>query len=510
MKVIRIHDKWKKSLIIVISIIIFIWSLLCFNIESTGAHTNKTIWEIDRFIQSKMEKNNIPGAAVAITHNNKVIFTKGYGKTGDNTSVTAKTPFAIASLSKSFTALAVMQLVEAGKVKLDTPVEDYIPSFKLTDTKGAKITVRQLLNHTSGLTDKVYPDMTLNPQPNSLEAVIKRLENVSLAVEPGKEYHYNNPNYQILARLVEAVSNEEFSTYLENHIFQPLEMEQTFNVSTTMELNQNPEFPSGHYFLFGIPVAVDEPNWFISGPAGIVSNVNDMAKWLISQLNGGKYRNEQILSSESIKSMQTASSPTISYGMGWNIGKTEDGKKQVQHSGILWTYKAEEVLLPEQGYGIVMLFNSGLNAFVDYSSFTSGISKLLSNQTPNEPFYNSQMIEMFMVVLIIITIIIGIRKLKYIKKWEGKYKKRPKWRSIIYLIFSLLPLYILVFLPQLLTFIGGGRVLNIKGIFLMMPSIIIWLGITSILSLAIVIRCVIRIPKLKNSSQISNLKDKLF
>lgn len=172
--------------------------------------------------------------------------------------------------------------------------------------QGEKITVRQLLNQTSGFTDKVNPDMTLNPQPNSLEAAIDRLKNVALASELGLEYHYHNPNYQILARLVEVVSKERFSDYLTNHIFKPLDMKQTFNVSNTNELNQSDKLTYGHFFLFGKPVAVNEPEWFIDGPAGIVSTADDMAKWLISQQNGGMYKNKQILSSNGIQTMQTA------------------------------------------------------------------------------------------------------------------------------------------------------------------------------------------------------------
>ncbi|MFC0418075.1 serine hydrolase [Cytobacillus solani] len=255
------------------------------------------------------------------------------------------------------------------------------------------------------------------------------------------------------------------------------------------------------FFIFSkvLPstLRLNEPEWFIDGPAGIVSTADDMAKWLISQQNGGMYKNKQILSSNGIQIMQTSASSEISYGMGWNIGETEDGKKQVQHSGILWTYKAEEVLLPEDGYGVVMLFNSGLNTFVDYSSFISGITKILANHPPEESFFGSKLLEIGMIVLIVLTIILEIRNLLRITDWEKKYKKRPKWLSFFYLIIRLIPLFLLIFIPQIMTFIGGGRVLNQKGIFMTMPSIIIWLGIASIMSLIIVISRMIRIFQFK-------------
>jgi CubicO group peptidase (beta-lactamase class C family) len=460
---------------------------LFIEVKSSEANSNNKMEEIDHFIQSKMEKNHIPGVSVVITHNKDIIFTKGYGRTADNSPVTADTLFPIASISKAFTALAVMQLAEEGRINLDHPVVQYIPSLKLNDPRASKITPRNLLNHTSGLTDKVYPDMTLDPQPRSLEEVVRRLRNVSLSSEPGTEYHYNNTNYQLLALIVEKVSREEFSKYLEHHIFAPLDMKQTFNVSNTKELNKSNKLAGGHYFLFGQPMAKDEPDWFIEGPAGIVSSANDMANWLILQSTEGKYQNNKLLSSKGIQEMQTPASSKFSYGMGWNIFKDDHGIKQIQHSGILWTYKSESLLLPEKGYGIVILFNSGLNSFVDYYALTDGIAKILTNQDVSEPFYNNQLFDMLIGIIIIVTFLLGVRQLLRLNSWVEKYKNLPKWRSVLNFLLRLIPLCLLIFLPKIMTFIGGGRVLSWEGIFLMMPSIFIWLLIASLLNLTIII-----------------------
>ena len=495
MKVIQLQ---KQIGLILSTIAIVIGTLLFFEGNKTEAQSNNKIDDIDQYIQTKLEKNDIPGAAVAITHNDKVLFTKGYGRTVNNTPITADTPFAIASLSKAFTAFSVIQLVEEGKINLDMPFKQYVPSFKLKDPRGSKITARHLLNHTSGLTDKVYPDMTLDPQPQSFQEVIQRLKNVSLASEPGKEYDYNNTNYTLFALLVEVVSKEKFSEYLEHHIFTPLELEQTLNFTNTKELNNSNKIAGGHYFLFGQPIAKNEPQWFVDGPAGIVSNAKDMAKWLILQSNGGKYKNNQLLSSKGIQAMQTPASPKISYGMGWNTSKDDNGENQIQHSGILWTYKSEALLLPDEGYGIVMLFNSGLNSFVDYYSFTDGIVKILTNQSPNEPFYNNQLFEILVGAIIIVTIILGLRQLLRLNRWTEKYKSRPKWRSALYLMLRLIPLCLLIFFPQLMTFIGGGRVLSWEGMILMMPSIFIWLVIAALINLLIVIFRTMRIFRLQS------------
>lgn len=486
--------------LILLFISLFYFSI--FHIESISAQSSNSLTKIDQYIKSEMNKNNIPGMAVAITHKDKVILAKGYGKTSDQKQITATTRLPLASLSKSFTALAVMQLVEAGKINLDVPVAQYIPSFKLSDPRGAQITVRHLLNQTSGLNDTVYPDMTLKSQPQSSKEVIKNLGTVKLANDPGKKHQYHNPNYQILARLVEVVSKMDFSDYLRQYIFNPLDMKQSINVSTTAQLKEQANKVSqGHYLLFGNTVIHDEPEWFIDGAAGIISTADDMAKWLILQQQQGTYNNKQILSKQGIKKMQTPTSSTIDYGFGWIIGKTDDGKEKVSHGGILWTYKAEEWLLPEQEYGVVILFNSGLNAFIDYSSFTRGLVDLLDNKTPVSTFLTNRNLEIFMVAIIVLTILLGFRNLLRLKKWEEKYKNRNKYLSVLYLILRLIPLYLLLFLPKMMTLIVGGRVITLEGIYLTMPSIIIWLVIFSIFSLMIVITRVYHLYPIKTIEQ---------
>lgn len=115
--------------------LIFCLTTLLSSVESAFVQAYFPKDQIDRFIRLKMEENHIPGLAVAITRDDNVIFSKGYGKTADQSPISADTPFAIASLSKSFTALAVMQLAESGRVDLDQPIAHYIPAFQLNDSR---------------------------------------------------------------------------------------------------------------------------------------------------------------------------------------------------------------------------------------------------------------------------------------------------------------------------------------------------------------------------------------
>ena len=129
---------------------------------------------IDRFVQQSLRATGVPGAALAVVKDGTVLHVAGYGHDSSGQPVTAGSRMRIASLSKSFTALAIMQLVEQGRLSLDAPLQSVIPRFHIADERGGTITVRHLLNQVSGLADTTFPEMSL-PQPDSLEAATTRL-----------------------------------------------------------------------------------------------------------------------------------------------------------------------------------------------------------------------------------------------------------------------------------------------------------------------------------------------
>jgi len=181
---------------------------------------------MDRAVAAYRVSSSVPGIAVAVTKGADLIHTAGFGRDAEGRAITSQTKLPIASLSKSFTSLAVMQLVEAGKVSLDAPVRIYVTDFKLADPRGRAITVRQLLGHSSGLSDKVFHEKS-GPLPASLSEGVTMLGNARLGAEPGEKVQYHNPNYWLAARLVEVVSGESFPDYLERHVFAPLGMRNT-------------------------------------------------------------------------------------------------------------------------------------------------------------------------------------------------------------------------------------------------------------------------------------------
>lgn len=464
--------------------------VLAFACIQTHAQIPEQLKPLDQFIQQNIDKNHIPGLSIAIVNKNEVIFYKGYGKDGNNKNIISSTPFAIASLSKAFTAMAVMQLVDAGKINLDVPVKQYIPSFKMADARADKITVRQFLNQTSGLSDVVYPELSFKQQPASTQNTIENLKDVELDSNPGEKFHYHNPNYHVMAHLVEVVSQEKFADYLQKHIFTPLQMTHTSNHHSTLEFQR--KVPQGNIFVFGQPVKLKEPNWFIEGSAGIVSTTSDLAKWLRLYLNKGEFQGQRLLSEKGIETMFSHPANS-SYGLGWFV----DAQKNVSHSGVLWTYQAEQMIMTKEGYGIVILFNSGINAFQDYHAFMQGVSNILTNKAPESPFMTDSMYELLIATFIIVTLILTVFSFRNMKMWVIKHRAKPSWVVIGKNIVRLLPLVLLLLTPTLLTLLSH-RVLSWERIFLMAPSVIIWLGIVAFCNLMIVVSRSIRLRSRDN------------
>ncbi|HWO53674.1 MAG TPA: serine hydrolase domain-containing protein [Paenibacillus cookii] len=439
--------------------------------------------EIDEYVQKNMKLNHIPGPSLAIAKGDGTFYAKGYGTASDGKGITATTPMPIASLSKSMTALAVLQLADLGRIDLDAPYVSYVPDIKPADERVTRITIRHLLNQTSGLNDKTNPDMTRPTPFRKLEEVASSLNRVKLAADPGKTYSYHNPNYQLLALLVERVSGQRFSDYLHDHVFGPLGMKDTFNVSATEQINANPAIPAGHYVLLGKPVAKEEPSWFIGGPAGVVSTAEDMAQWMRAQYDA------KLLSPGLLKQYHAAGEQGP-YGMGWLASDEPDVGRTISHSGILWTYKSEETIDLDQRLGIAMMFDAGLNAFIDYSAFVRGIADIMAGGKAEVSAVNSRNAETVLMALMAATVLWGGFSLyRQIKHRNRAAMSRRK--LIFAAIRALLPMLILGLLSPIVTFIGGGRVLPWQGIWMTLPSVMLWLGLLSLAGIAsFVCRCV--------------------
>jgi CubicO group peptidase (beta-lactamase class C family) len=230
---------------------------------------------VDAFLQERMEQLDIPGAALAIVRDGEIVHLKGYGiANAGGDPVTPQTPFLLASLSKSMTALTVMQLVEAGQMELDAPVQRYLPWFMPEEP----ITVRQLLHQTSGLDEAEGYQRNLDPNgPDGLEMSIRKLAESDLNHPPGSAFEYSNSNFDVLGLLIETVSGQPYGEYMRDHVFEPLAMDHTF---TDLAEAREAGMSSALYPFFGRPLPFD---WLMpysratQPSAGVIGSAGDMA-----------------------------------------------------------------------------------------------------------------------------------------------------------------------------------------------------------------------------------------
>jgi len=339
---------------------------------------------IDAYIEEQMDNLNIPGLALGIVEDGKIVHLQGFGVTGSSgEKVTPQTPFYLASVTKSFTALAVMQLVEAGKIDLDTPVQAYLPWFALADKDAsARITVRHLLNQTSGISTTDGETDWFSQQ--SLEETVRGLDRLALSQPVGTTFQYSNLNYNIAGLVVEKVSRQSYADYVTTHIFEPLEMRHSHTSYTSARADG---LAKGHYYIFGhaFEFGLSIPPAHL--PSGfLISSAEDLSRYMIAQLNEGQYGDLSIISPQGNTEMH---SPGVlmdngndSYALGWAVSNW-DGIPIVQHSGSDGRYLSMISMLPESGTGVVLLSNA--NGFVEMpqiAMMSKAIVNLLHGGTP--------------------------------------------------------------------------------------------------------------------------------
>lgn len=310
---------------------------------------------IERYITQQMQHNRIPGVAVAIVANDSVIYARGFGTDGFGASVSERTGFVLGSMSKSITTLAVMQLVERNLVQLDAPAQRYLPWFHVADTlASARITVRQLLLHTSGIPTNA-PRAT--GASRTLTDQVRALADVELEHAPGTEHEYASPNYEVLGAIVEAVTQQSFAAYVQAAIFLPLGMQDSHVDQAVALAHPYPgRLSSGHVYALGFPVARTLRHETDRLPAAaLISSAGDMGRFLVAQLQTDS---SGVLSVAGLAAMHRGGAPSdgFSYAFGWRDG-TIAGVRAVHHGGIVPHFRGKMVMFPERRLGVVVLTN---------------------------------------------------------------------------------------------------------------------------------------------------------
>lgn len=348
---------------------------------------------VDAFVRDAMRERGVPGAAIVVVHGDRIVHTKGFGEAdAQGRAVTPQTPFRIGSSTKSFTAMAIMQLVEQGKIDLQAPVRRYLPWFRLTDAEAsARITVADLIYQTSGIPGEANATALADPTL-TLEQNVRNLRGVSPNRPVGGSFEYSNANYAVLGLVVEAVSGRPYADYVRQHILNPLDMRRSFATPRSMG---HGELAAGYQWFFGLPRPT--PDRFIAAqlPAGFLSaSAEDMGHYLIAQTNGGRYGDASVLSQRGVDTLHSPGPNTEvplnpvaggsggAYAMGWIDGKVY-GVPAVWHNGDD-SRNGSLMVLSENGWGMALLMNSSnpLSELEPTDHVASGVTRLLDGQEP--------------------------------------------------------------------------------------------------------------------------------
>jgi CubicO group peptidase (beta-lactamase class C family) len=307
---------------------------------------------VDDYLAAQIAQWDIPALAVAVVEGDRPVHARGFGLASpDGPPVTPNTPFLLASVSKSFTALAIMQLVAAGLIAVDAPVQRYLPWFRVADEEAsARITVGDLLYHTSGFSTRTGNEalVTGGPSQTTLENYVRALGGAALDRPPGTTVEYSNTNYRVLGLLVQTLSGESYPAYVRGHILAPLGMEDS--CVGARGVGQPPmALPvdtSG-----GAPRAAPRLNMpaYRVPSGGLVVSAADMTHYLVAQLGDGRYGGQQVLSAAGVQEMHAIGAPTrpdSGAAMGWFV-RPVDGETTIWHSGELRGYRTIQMLLPD-------------------------------------------------------------------------------------------------------------------------------------------------------------------
>jgi CubicO group peptidase (beta-lactamase class C family) len=337
--------------------------------------------QIDAMIEETMARINLPGFALAVVKDGELAYAKGFGVTSldGGAPVTSQTVFQWAETTMALTAMAVMQLVEEGKIDLDAPVTDYVPYFKLADERYKEITVGQVLAHTSGIPDSGdamadWENFMPQYDGGALERWIREeLVKKGLLFAPGAGFEYSDVAYALLGAVIGAASGQPYEEYMQERIFAPLGMDKSTFLLEDVDkaLLASPHVPNA-----AGEVAVSKAQPYhrpFAATNNLFANVEDMAKLAQANLSGGVLAGQRILPESAYAQMWKPTSPTpfadfpfgrvhpsrmmIDWGAGWFLGDIA-GHPAPNTFGGEHGYSAQTVLVPDANLAVVAIGNS--------------------------------------------------------------------------------------------------------------------------------------------------------
>ncbi|WP_442265582.1 serine hydrolase [Tenacibaculum sp. ZS6-P6] len=385
--------------------------------------------DITHFIESKKQFYNSPNIAVAITDENNTIYLKhfGNGKKGDR--------YLIGSMSKSFTALLILKLQKQGKLNLKDPVSKYLKWFQYKDkTRSDKITIENLLRHTSGISTELGRTFKTNTNFNYVDFYIKKLKKIELKNNSKIPFIYSNVNYRLLGLIIENITGKTYDECLSEMISSPMKLNNTSGKTNTNLID------SYQYFLKYPILKFNKDLHSKEVPSGLISSsANDMSIYLRNIMNSYNNDSNTILDFNTVRLLFTANEKS-NYGFGWRIVNDI-----FYHYGTNKSFESSMYILPSINKAIVVLINS--NQAPD-AEIIDGIASILLNQK----FNNKSSFQYYRNLPLIVFVLALVFLFQFWKWKKLKFPRRVSFKIITNLFLLLgitLSVSILIIFPKL-------------------------------------------------------------
>jgi CubicO group peptidase (beta-lactamase class C family) len=358
--------------------------------------------KLEEFIFEKMSETKLPGLSVAVVRDDGVIWSKAFGfkDLERGLAATPHTLYGIGSVTKSFTALSIMQLAEQGKLSIDNPVDTYVPMN--IRPHGEPIRIHHLMSHSSGIPALAYAEATIRgstgagenwfPIANCSDLLTFMADAQDWALtRPGERWFYLNEGYAILGHIIEKCSGMPYEEYVNKHILTPLGMKRSFFSKEEVEKDQDAATP---YIITreGERKPSTYPYGGISSDGALISNVLDLSRYIVMFLNLGEYEDVRLLSKESVEAMQT---PQValpyqgpfgkgSYAFGLSVTPDFLGHELIGHGGSVLVATAYMGFIPKKKVGIALLANGSGYPLSQIGMY--GLAILLEEDPESLPF----------------------------------------------------------------------------------------------------------------------------
>lgn len=468
-----------------ITVVVALFVLFSFHFQGFGQTFSEE--RIDEIVLAEKRKGNVPGMAVAIIQDGKVIYEKGFGFSDvkNKKPILPTTLFELASCTKAFTALAALELERKGLLSLDDKVSKYLPWFDMQyESESEPITISELIYHLSGLPYSSFFEIPRDDSKEALQKAVEKLAEMELTSRSGKEYQYANGNYSILGLVLETVTGQSYEQVMEETVFKPLGLKTI--TANREEAYANPMMATGYKWGFFKHRSHEAPNFGGNSPgSGLIASLEDMERWVMAQLDEGSALSESI--GKSHQANEKTKHWAGYYGGGWAIFEN-DGTK-IFHSGGNPDFASFVGLDPDRKTGVIVLANTS----TAYATSTG--RKILTHingwpYAATYPFYHNEVDKLASTIFLIsllgnLILLISITKfVKAIRQGVSKRKERDS-SLIISTIFNLLAWlslsYILFLSPQWLFMGVTWEYMHVWFPFSIIPAhITVYLGISGV------------------------------